>query len=226
MANEVAPAQRFVRGILPENPIFRQLLGLCPALAVSASMKSAMTMAICVIFVLLCSNILTSLIRNMVKPHLRILLFTGIIATFVTVVDKVLGAYFWEMSKALGPYVPLIIVNCIVLCRCEVCASKQTLGPAVADALGQGLGFAVALAAIAGVREILGNGTWFDLPLLPESIWPRWIIMMLAPGAFIVLGLLVGLVNWAGPALARRRSAKIDIQAVTPQDPQLQEARS
>ena len=187
--------ERFLKGILPENPIYRQLLGMCPTLAVTNGMQPAMTMAVAVLFVLLCSNVIISLIRPLLKPHLRILVFTLTIATFVTIVDRFLAAYVYEMSKALGPYIPLIIVNCLIISRCEVCASKQGLFTAGADAVGQSLGFAIGLASLATVREILGSGTWFGLRVLPE-IWPDWVLMVLPPGAFLTLGLLLGLVNW------------------------------
>ncbi|MCD6217837.1 electron transport complex subunit RsxE [bacterium] len=193
--NEPTALERFINGILPENPVYRQLLGMCPTLAVTNSMEPAMTMAVAVAFVLLSANIIVSLIRHLLKPHLRILVFTLTIATFVTIADRILQAYMWDMSKQLGPYVPLIIVNCIIICRCEVCASKQKLGPAIMDALGQSLGFALALASVATVREILGSGTWFGLPVMP-AVWPDWVIMVLPPGAFLTLGVLIGLVNW------------------------------
>ena len=195
--------ERFINGILPENPIYRQLLGMCPTLAVTNGMKPAMTMAAATAFVLICANIMISLIRHALKPHLRILVFTLTIATFVTIADRFLAAYVYEMSKQLGPYVPLIIVNCIIICRCEVCASKQSLGHAASDAVGQSLGFALALASIATVREILGCGTWFGLRVMPTA-WPDWVIMVLPPGAFITLGLLLGLVNWLGSARGKR----------------------
>src|SRR5512145_2907945 len=131
------PLERFINGILPENPLYRQMLGLCPALAVTAAMKPAMTMAAAVLFVLICANVMTSLIRHLLQPHLRILVFTLTIAVFVTIADRILAAYVYEMSKALGPYVPLIIVNCIIIARCEICASKQGVFPAIADGLGQ-----------------------------------------------------------------------------------------
>jgi len=187
--------ERFLNGILPENPIYRQLLGMCPTLAVTNGMQAAMTMAGGVLFVLVCANFLISLIRGLLKPHLRILIFTPTIATFVTVVDRFLAAYMYEMSKQLGPYIPLIIVNCLIISRCEVCASKQSIPTAVSDAVGQSLGFGLALASIATVREILGSGTWFGWQVLPAA-WPNWVIMVLPPGAFITLGLLMGGVNW------------------------------
>ncbi|MFH1568373.1 MAG: electron transport complex subunit RsxE [Gemmatimonadota bacterium] len=198
--------ERFLNGILPENPIYRQVLGTCPTLAVTNGMGPAMTMAVAVIFVLVCSNLMISLIRSLLKPHLRILVFTLTIATFVTIVDRILAAYVYEMSKALGPYVPLIIVNCIIISRCEVCASKQGLVTSAADGLGQGLGFTLALASLATVREILGSGTWFGLRVLPE-VWPDWGLMVLPPGAFFTLGLLMGLVNWYSARRDSRRAA-------------------
>jgi len=187
--------ERFLNGILPENPVYRQLLGMCPTLAVTNSMKGAMTMAGATAFVLISANTITSLIRGLLKPHLRILVFTLTIATFVTIADRFLAAYMYEMSKQLGPYVPLIIVNCIIVGRCEVCGSKQPVHVAFSDGVGQSLGFALALASIATVRELLGSGTWFGLPLLPAG-WPAWVIMLLPPGAFLTLGALMGVVNW------------------------------
>jgi electron transport complex protein RnfE len=195
MADQPTAFERFTQGLLPENPVYRQLLGLCPTLAVTNSVQGAMTMAGAVLFVLLCANVIISLIRDLLKPHLRIVVFTLTIATFVTIVDRFLAAYMYQMSKNLGPYIPLIIVNCIIICRCEVCASKQSVFTAAADAVGQSLGFALALASIASVREILGTGMFFGIRVLPE-MWPDWVIMVLPPGAFLTFGLLLGAVNW------------------------------
>ena len=197
MADQPTALERFVQGILPENPVYRQLLGMCPTLAVTNGMKPAMTMACSVAFVLLCANVVTSLIRGLLKPHLRIVVFTLTIATFVTIADRILAAYLYQMSKTLGPYIPLIIVNCLIICRCEVCASKQGVFTAASDALGQALGYGLALASIAVVRELLGTGGLFGMPILPAA-WPDWVIMVLPPGAFISLGLLLGGVNWLG----------------------------
>lgn len=201
MADQPTASERFIQGILPENPVYRQLLGMCPALAVTNSMQAAVTMAGAVMFVLLCANIVTSLIRNLLKPHLRIVVFTLTIATFVTIADRFLAAYMYQMSKTLGPYIPLIIVNCLIICRCEVCASKQSVFTAISDAMGQSLGYGLALASIAAVREILGTGMFFGFRILPAA-WPDWAVMVLPPGAFISLGLLLGLVNW----ISSRRS--------------------
>lgn len=195
MADQPTALERFVQGILPENPVYRQLLGLCPTLAVTNGMKPALTMAVSVAFVLVCANVVISLIRNLLKPHLRIVVFTLTIATFVTVADRVLAAYMFQMSKTLGPYIPLIIVNCLIICRCEVCASKQNMITAAADGLGQAIGFGLALASIAAVREILGTGLLMGFRILP-ACWPDWVVMVLPPGAFITLGLLLGLVNY------------------------------
>jgi electron transport complex protein RnfE len=200
--------ERFIRGILPENPVYRQLLGMCPTLAVTGEMKPAMTMAGAVAFVMICANLLTSLIRNLLKPHLRILVFTLTIAAFVTIADRFLAAYLPVMSDKLGPYVPLIIVNCIIICRCEVCASKQSIPKAFSDALGQTIGFTLALASIATVREILAGGSWFGLAVTPGS-WERLAVLALPPGAFITLGLLLGGANWIGAARAKRAGQKI-----------------
>lgn len=195
MTDHPTPFERFIQGILPENPVYRQLLGLCPTLAVTSGLKPALTMAVAVGAVLLSANIIISLIRNLLKPHLRIVVFTLIIATFVTIVDRLLAAYLYQMSKTLGPYIPLIIVNCIIICRCEVCASRQPVAAAAADAAGQAIGFGLALTSIAAIREILGTGMLAGFQVMP-SAWPQWVIMVLPPGAFLTFGLLLALVNW------------------------------
>jgi len=227
--DEPTALERLINGILPENPVYRQLLGMCPTLAVTGAMMPAMTMAAATAFVLLSANIIVSLIRGLLKPHLRILVFTLTIATFVTIADRALAAYMYQMSKTLGPYVPLIIVNCLIISRCEICASKQSVGVAIADGVGMSLGFALALGSIASIREILGSGTWFGLHLfsyaytvaenilgwvttilgmgtlgLPDIHWQNWGIMVLPRGAFLTLGLLLGAVEWFGQ---RRRRA-------------------
>ena len=215
MANEgPTPLERFLNGIIPENPVYRQILGICPTLAVTNTMEGAMTMAGAVAFVLICSNILISLIRGLLKPHLRILVFTLTIAAFVTIADKILAAFMYDMSKMLGPYIPLIIVNCIIIARCEICAAKQGVGTAIMDAVGQSLGFALGLATIAYVREILGFGTWFGkwlgwrvIPVTAPEHWSSWVIMILPPGAFITLGLLMGVMNWIEARHAQAKKA-------------------
>jgi electron transport complex protein RnfE len=197
------PTERFIRGILPENPTYRQLLGMCPTLAVTNTMAGALTMGLATTFVLVSSNLAVSLLRRYLQPHLRIIVFTLVIAAFVTMADRFLAAFFPEMSLRLGPYVPLIIVNCIIICRAEVCAAKQGLVTSLLDGLGQGTGFVLGLLSLAVVRELLGAGTWFGARVLPTE-WPDWVIMVLPPGAFLTLGALIGLVTW----ISTRRSAK------------------
>ncbi len=191
--------QTLLAGLWRENPVFRLLLGMCPTLAVTAGVKPALTMGCCVIFVLICSSAIVSLMRNLLKPHLRILMFTLTIATFVTIADLFLKAFQPTMSETLGPYVPLIIVNCIIICRAEACASKNGLVVSVIDALGMGVGFTLTLCALAAIRELLATGAIFEiqiLSLLKEGGWfVPWAAMGMPVGAFITLGLMLGLVN-------------------------------
>ncbi len=187
-------SKTFLAGLWRENPVFRLLLGMCPTLAVTAAVKPALTMGLCVIFVLTCSNIVVSLMRNLLKPHLRILMFTLTIATFVTIADLFLKAYFPRMSEMLGPYVPLIIVNCIIICRAEACASKNPLVVSIIDAIGMGVGFTLTLCVLAVVRELLSTGKVFEQQIMPSAFVP-WAAMSMPVGAFLTLGLLLGLVN-------------------------------
>jgi len=193
-AKATAYRQTLLAGLWRENPVFRLLLGMCPTLAVTAAVKPAFTMGCCVIFVLVCSNIIVSLMRNLLKPHLRILMFTLTISTFVTIADLFLKAYVPVMSETLGPYVPLIIVNCIIICRAEACASKNGLLISIIDAVGMGIGFTVTLCVLASVRELLATGKIFEIQLMPEAFVP-WAAMSMPVGAFITLGLMLGLVN-------------------------------
>ena len=186
--------QTLIAGLWRENPVFRLLLGMCPTLAVTAAVKPALTMGLSVIFVLLCSNIVVSLMRNFLKPHLRILMFTLTIATFVTIADLFLKAFQPRMSEILGPYVPLIIVNCIIICRAEACASKNGLIVSIIDALGMGVGFTLTLCVLAGIREVLSTGAIWEIRILPAGFVP-WTAMSMPVGAFITLGLLLALVN-------------------------------
>jgi len=186
--------ETLLAGLWRENPVFRLLLGMCPTLAVTAAVKPALTMGLSVIFVLVCSNIVVSLMRNLLKPHLRILMFTLTIATFVTIADLFLRAYQPVMSETLGPYVPLIIVNCIIICRAEACASKNNLFVSIIDAIGMGVGFTLSLCVLASVRELLSTGMIFEAKVMPDWFVP-WAAMSMPVGAFITLGLLLGLVN-------------------------------
>lgn len=208
-SSEAKPAlysQTLLAGLWRENPTLRLLLGMCPTLAVTAAVKPALTMGCCVIFVLLCSNIIVSLMRDLLRPHVRILMFTLTIATFVTIADLFLKAFQPDMSERLGPYVPLIIVNCIIICRAEACASKHGVIVSIIDAVGMGLGFTVTLCVLGAIRELLATGAIFEIQVLSlakDGGWfVKWAAMGMPVGAFITLGLMLGLVN-----LATRREA-------------------
>ena len=203
-SSEPSSLGRFINGILPENPVLRLVLGICPTLAVTSSVEGAITMGLAATFVLFCSNLFVSLLKKFLQPHLRILVFTIIIATFVTIVDMILKAYVYEMSRKLGPYIPLIIVNCIIIARAEACASKSKLLPSLADALGMGLGFTLALLLLASVREILADGTWLNMRVMWGG-FNTWTIMKLAPGAFLTFGLVVGANNFIRRKLEERK---------------------
>lgn len=190
----IAYDKTFLAGLWRENPVLRLLLGMCPTLAVTAAVKPAMTMGFCVIFVLICSNIMVSLMRDLLKPHVRILMFTLTIATFVTIADLILKAFLPDMSEALGPYVPLIIVNCIIIARAEGCASKNPVLLSIVDALGMGIGFTLALCILASIRELLGTGKIFEIPVMPGGFVP-WTAMILPVGAFLTLGFMLGAVK-------------------------------
>jgi electron transport complex protein RnfE len=208
---------QFRDGIFGNNPVLVQLLGMCPTLAVTNSLENALVMSAAVMFVVTMSNLVTSLLRNLIKPHVRILVFTLTIATFVTIADLTLKAHMYEVSKKLGAFVPLIIVNCIIICRAEVVAIKSSVGRSLADAFGISIGFTLALSILGVVREILGSGSLtlpFALPGMASnrlfSFGPgfephAWVIMVLPPGAFLTLGVLVGVSNYVrqrrGPGL-------------------------
>lgn len=179
-------------GLINENPTFVQLLGMCPTLAVTTALKNGIGMGLSVTFVLVLSNMIISLLRKAIPKKIRIAAYVVIIATFVTVVDLVLKAYIPSLSKSLGLFIPLIVVNCIILARAEAFASKNTVVKSMADGLGMGLGFTAALSIISAVREILGNGTILDIPL---GISNPAIIMILPPGGFLTLGLILGIIN-------------------------------
>ncbi|MEN6384297.1 MAG: electron transport complex subunit RsxE [Phycisphaerales bacterium] len=178
-------------GLWKENPTFRLLIGMCPPLAVTTAVKPALTMGLCVIFVLVCSNMVISLMRNLLKPHLRIIMFCLSIAAFVTVADLYLKAFAPDMSEILGAYVPLIIVNCIIIFRAEACASKSNVLVSILDGIGSGSGFTCALIILAGIRELLASGKFADIQVMPKGFVP-WAAMQMPVGAFVTLGLLIG----------------------------------
>jgi electron transport complex protein RnfE len=196
----------FVKGFYKENPVFRLALGLCPVLAVSTSISNAIGMGAATTFVLLGSNTIISMLILFFSKILseegqksinkiRIPMFIVVIASFVTIVEMVMSAYFPVLSESLGIFIPLIVVNCIILGRAEGFASKNPLVPSVMDALGMGIGFTLALIAIAGIREFLGSGQLFGVTILGGDYKPV-LLMILPPGAFLVIGLYLGILHW------------------------------
>lgn len=189
------PLGIFLNGIITENPTFVQLLGMCPTLAVTTSLKNGIGMGLSATAVLIASNIIISALRKIIPQKVRIAAYIVIIATFVTVIQMCLNAFLPELSGSLGIFIPLIVVNCIILARAESFASKNNVWHSAIDGLGMGLGFTLALSLISAVREILGAGTIFGVHVYGDVIQPMSIIT-LAPGGFIVLGLLVATVNY------------------------------
>lgn len=182
-----------LNGILRENPVFALVLGMCPTLATTTSAINGMSMGLATTFVLICSNVVISLLKNLIPDKVRIPAFIVVIATFVTMVQLLMQAYLPAIYEVLGLFIPLIVVNCIVLGRAEAFAAKNTVGLSALDGLGMGLGFTLALTLIGAVRELLGTGSVFGLNLYSETY--GMLIFVLAPGAFIVLGYLMALVQ-------------------------------
>ena len=176
-----------VKGIWRDNPVFVQVLGMCPMLAVTNSAINALAMGLATTFVLLCSSTLVSLLRKQIPKQVRIATYIIIIATFVTMVDYAIQAISLDLYNALGAFIQLIVVNCVILGRTEAYASKQRLGAALVNGLGMGAGFTLALLCLGTVREILGAGSLFGVPLFSENFQP-WVVMILPPGGFFVLG--------------------------------------
>ncbi len=190
-------AQEFTKGLWEEIPPFRLVLGLCPVLAVTKSVANGIGMGIATTFVLVCSNLLVSLLRNIIPSKIRIACFIIIIATFVTVVELLMQAFTYPLYLQLGIFIPLIVVNCIVLGRAEAFASKNNPVFSIADGLGIGIGFTLSLGALGAVREVLGEGTFYGMPVFGPSFEP-FTFMVEAPGAFVGLGLMLCLMNLAG----------------------------
>jgi electron transport complex protein RnfE len=196
-----------VKGLYKENPVFRLALGLCPALAVSTSVENGLGMGAAATFVLLGSNVTISLVRKFIPAKVRIPCFIVVIASFVTIVELVMGAYLPELAKSLGIFIPLIVVNCIILGRAEAFASKHGVGASILDGIGMGLGFTFALVLIGAIREVLGDGKLFGYMVLGPNFQPI-VLMILAPGAFITLGLLMGYFNLLDERLKKKAAAK------------------
>lgn len=202
----MAFVKEFKKGLWEELPPFRLLLGLCPTLAVTNSASNGLGMGVCVIFVLTLSNILVSACRNVIPKTVRIACFIVIAASLVVALELLMQAYTYPLYESLGIFVPLIVVNCIILGRAEAFAAKHNVVDSLADALGIGAGYTMALTFLGSIREILGNGTFFGIDLFGESFEP-FTIMVQAPGAFICLGLILGGMNWMNALQARRRGS-------------------
>ena len=188
--------QEFTKGLWEEIPPFRLVLGLCPTLAVTKTVENGIGMGLATTFVLVCSNILVSALRNIIPSKVRIACFIVVIATFVTVVELLMQAYTYPLFLKLGIFIPLIVVNCIVLGRAEAFAFKNPVAPSLADGLGIGVGFTIALAALGAVRELLGAGSILGIDVFGPSFQP-FQFMVEAPGAFVCLGLMLAVMNLA-----------------------------
>jgi len=202
------PSQDLLRGVWRENPVLVQMLGLCPALAVTNSVENSLAMGIATFFVLLGSSLLVSLLKRFIPGEVRISAYILIIATFVTMADMGLEALVPEVHKALGAFIALIVVNCMILGRQEAFASKRPVGRSLLDAVGSGTGFIIALFLMGAFREVLGKGSFLGHPLFGDHYEP-WVVMILPPGGFLTLGvLLIGLSWWQ-----RRRTAALQATA-------------
>lgn len=184
--------KQFTKGIIKENPAFVLVLGTCPTLAVTTSATNGLGMGLATTFVLLCSNVLISALKNFIPDKVRIVAFITVIAAFVTIVDLSMKAYLPDLYNSLGIFIPLIVVNCIILGRAEAFAQKNKIIPSMLDGLGMGIGFTLALVLMGSFREILGNGSIFDIRLLPADA-TTILLFVLPPGAFFTFGYLIAL---------------------------------
>jgi electron transport complex protein RnfE len=204
MKPQTTGTDEFVKGLWRENPVFIQVLGMCPVLAVSNTARNALAMGLATLFVLVMSNTVVSLLRSFIPKQVRIATYILIIATFVTVVEYVIQAISLELHKALGAFISLIVVNCLILGRAEAFASKNTVGRSILDGLGMGLGFVFALFCLGAVREILGSGSLFGLDLFHAG-FQDWVVMILPSGGFFTLAGWLLLFNW----LKQRRQGEV-----------------
>jgi len=194
MATTINQKQSFLKGIVRENPVFVMLLGMCPTLGVTSSAMNGLGMGVATLFVLLMSNMVVSLVKKQIPDKVRIPAFIIIIASFVTIVEMVLEAFIPFLYEQLGIFIPLIVVNCLILGRAEAFASKQNLVSSIIDALGMGIGFVIALTVLGATREILGSGSIFEFKFVAENA-STFILFILPPGAFIALAYLAALFN-------------------------------
>ena len=197
----------FFNGIITENPTFRLVLGMCPTLAVTTSVLNGLGMGLATAFVLVCSNLVISLLRNFIPSKVRIPAFIVVIASFVTIVQLVLNAFLPDLASSLGLFIPLIVVNCIIFARAEAFASKNGPLASMTDGLGMGLGCTVSLTLISAVRELIGSGTLLGFPVLGAN-YPGVLLFVLAPGGYITLGLVMVAFNTVMGRIDKRRRAK------------------
>ena len=197
----------FMNGILNENPTFRLVLGMCPTLAISTAVTQGIGMGLATTFVLVFSNLVISLLRNVIPEKVRIPSFVVVIATFVTIVDLMLKAFIPSLSQSLGLYIPLIVVNCIIFARAESFAFKNSPLRSLADGLGMGMGFTLGITLLSAVREVIGSGTFLGVQVMPAAYHPMAIVIR-PPGGFIMLGLLLLAVNASVKAIEKRKLAK------------------
>ena len=190
-----SPVERLYNGIIKENPTFVMMIGMCPTLAVTTSATNGIGMGLTTLVILTLSNMMISLLRKMIPDGVRMPAYIGVVASFVTIVQLLLEGYIPELYDALGIYIPLIVVNCIILGRAEAFAGKNKVIPSIFDGLGMGIGFTIGLTSIGAVRELIGAGQLFGFQILPTSYEPVTIFIM-APGAFLVLALLVAVQNY------------------------------
>ena len=207
MSEKKSLGKVFFNGIIPENPTFRLVLGTCPTLAVTTSALNGLGMGAAATFVLVCSNVAISLLRKFIPDQVRIPAFIVVIATFVTMVQLIMQAYLPSLYDSLGIFIPLIVVNCIILARAEAFASKNGPILSAADGLGMGVGFTLALTLIGTVRELIGGGSVFGLNILGASYEPM-LLIVLASGGFLTFGLLLGIFNLIVKKIERKRAAK------------------
>ena len=192
---KISKLQIFLNGLIKENPVLVLVLGTCPTLAVTTAVSNALGMGAAATVVLICSNFVISALRKVIPDKVHLPCYITIIATFVTLVQMIVKAYAPALDTALGVYLPLIVVNCIILGRAEMFACKNNVVDSALDGLGMGLGFTLALTLMATVREILGSGTWLGIQIIPKSI-PNFTLMTSAPGGFFTFGCLMALVVW------------------------------
>ena len=213
MAKTTPLSTEFTKGLWEQNPVLATLLGLCPALAVTNAGINGLAMGLATTFVLVMSSLMISALRNIIPHQVRIASFIVIIATFVTVADRFLAAFFPDISSTLGPYIPLIVVNCLILGRQEAFSSKNSIGRSLIDSFGMGFGFLLVLVVLGVIREILGSGSIFGVTIMGDWFSP-WMVMILPPGAFLTLGVLIAGYSWyndrASLKASPRQAGRVD----------------